>query len=48
MLLISVVFVVLMVVGMPVAFATGIAGFVFFITTAGHADVDRRAEDRHA
>ena len=35
MLLISIVFVVLMVVGMPVAFATGIAGFVFFITTAG-------------
>ena len=28
MLLISVVFVLLMVVGMPVAFATGIAGFV--------------------
>jgi tripartite ATP-independent transporter DctM subunit len=31
MLLISVVFVVLMVAGMPVAFATGIAGFVFFV-----------------
>ena len=31
MLLISIVFVVLMVVGMPVAFATGIAGFVFFV-----------------
>ncbi len=35
MLLISVVFVVLMVAGMPVAFATGIAGFVFFIMDAG-------------
>ncbi len=35
MLLITIVFVVLMVVGMPVAFATGIAGFVFFVTTAG-------------
>jgi len=35
MLLISVVFVVLMVVGMPVAFATGIAGLVFFVTDAG-------------
>ena len=33
MLLISIVFVVLMVLGMPVAFATGIAGFVFFVTT---------------
>jgi tripartite ATP-independent transporter DctM subunit len=31
MLLISIVFVVLMVVGMPVAFATGIAGLVFFV-----------------
>ena len=31
MLLISIVFVVLMMVGMPVAFATGIAGFVFFV-----------------
>lgn len=35
MLLISVVFVVLMVVGMPVAFATGIAGLVFFVFDAG-------------
>ncbi|MCL6706243.1 TRAP transporter large permease [Pseudomonas sp. R2.Fl] len=35
MLLISVVFVVLMVAGMPVAFATGIAGFVFFVMDAG-------------
>jgi tripartite ATP-independent transporter DctM subunit len=35
MLLISIVFVVLMVVGMPVAFATGIAGFVFFVVDAG-------------
>ncbi|MBL0291190.1 MAG: TRAP transporter large permease [Betaproteobacteria bacterium] len=35
MLLISVVFVVLMVVGMPVAFATGIAGFVFFVVDGG-------------
>ncbi|MGE0502849.1 MAG: TRAP transporter large permease [Rhizobiaceae bacterium] len=35
MLLISVVFVVLMVIGMPVAFATGIAGFVFFMTNSG-------------
>jgi tripartite ATP-independent transporter DctM subunit len=34
-LLISIVFVVLMAVGMPVAFATGIAGFVFFMTTQG-------------
>ncbi|HHY49038.1 MAG TPA: TRAP transporter large permease [Alphaproteobacteria bacterium] len=32
MTLISIVFVVLMVLGMPVAFATGIAGFVFFLT----------------
>ena len=31
MLLISIVFVACMVVGMPVAFATGIAGFVFFV-----------------
>jgi tripartite ATP-independent transporter DctM subunit len=35
MLLISVVFVVLMVAGMPVAFATGIAGFVFFMVDSG-------------
>ncbi|MBK8688609.1 MAG: TRAP transporter large permease [Betaproteobacteria bacterium] len=35
MLLISVVFVLLMVVGMPVAFATGIAGFVFFVVDGG-------------
>jgi tripartite ATP-independent transporter DctM subunit len=35
MLLISVVFVVLMAIGMPVAFATGIAGFLFFMTEAG-------------
>jgi tripartite ATP-independent transporter DctM subunit len=35
MLLISIVFVVLMVVGMPVAFATGIAGLVFFVFDAG-------------
>jgi tripartite ATP-independent transporter DctM subunit len=35
MLLISIVFVVLMVLGMPVAFATGIAGLVFFVTDAG-------------
>jgi len=35
MLLISVVFVVCMVVGMPVAFATGIAGLVFFVFDAG-------------
>jgi len=35
MALISIVFVVLMIVGMPVAFATGIAGFVFFLTTQG-------------
>ena len=35
MLLISIVFVVLMVVGMPVAFATGIAGFVFFVVDGG-------------
>ncbi|MCO4318144.1 TRAP transporter large permease [Phyllobacterium sp. 21LDTY02-6] len=35
MLLITIVFVILMVVGMPVAFATGIAGFIFFMTTPG-------------
>jgi len=35
MALIGIVFVVLMVAGMPVAFATGIAGFVFFMTTQG-------------
>jgi len=35
MLLISIVFVVLMVLGMPVAFATGISGFIFFMTTQG-------------
>src|SRR5690606_8458485 len=35
MLLITGVFILLMVVGMPVAFATGIAGFVFFMTTSG-------------
>ncbi len=35
MTLIGIVFVVLMVVGMPVAFATGIAGFIFFLTTPG-------------
>ena len=35
MLLISIVFVVCMVVGMPVAFATGIAGLVFFVVDAG-------------
>jgi tripartite ATP-independent transporter DctM subunit len=35
MLLISIVFVVLMALGMPVAFATGIAGFLFFMTTEG-------------
>ena len=34
MLLIAIVFVVLMVAGMPVAFATGIAGFVFFVFEA--------------
>lgn len=34
MLLISIVFVVCMVVGMPVAFATGIAGLVFFVVDA--------------
>ena len=35
MLLISIIFVVLMVAGMPVAFATAIAGFVFFVFDAG-------------
>lgn len=35
MLLISIVFVVFMVLGMPVAFATGIAGLAFFVTDAG-------------
>lgn len=35
MTLIGIVFVVLMVLGMPVAFATGIAGFLFFVTTPG-------------
>ena len=35
MLLISIVFVVLMLAGMPVAFATAIAGFVFFVFDAG-------------
>ena len=35
MLLISIVFVACMVVGMPVAFATGIAGLVFFVFDAG-------------
>ena len=35
MLLISIVFVVFMVVGMPVAFATALAGFVFFVFDAG-------------
>ena len=35
MLLISIVFVLCMVAGMPVAFATGIAGFVFFVVDAG-------------
>jgi tripartite ATP-independent transporter DctM subunit len=35
MLLISIVFVLFMVAGMPVAFATGIAGFVFFVFDAG-------------
>ena len=35
MLLISIVFVVCMVAGMPVAFATGIAGLVFFVVDAG-------------
>jgi tripartite ATP-independent transporter DctM subunit len=35
MALIGIVFVVLMVIGMPVAFATGISGFIFFMTTQG-------------
>ena len=35
MALIGIAFVVLLVIGMPVAFATGIAGFIFFITTPG-------------
>lgn len=35
MALIGIVFVILMIVGMPVAFATGIAGFLFFLTTPG-------------
>ncbi|WP_181700081.1 TRAP transporter large permease [Chthonobacter albigriseus] len=34
-MLIAVVFVVLMAIGMPVAFATGIAGFLFFMTEPG-------------
>ncbi|WP_075215063.1 TRAP transporter large permease [Mongoliimonas terrestris] len=34
-MLIAIVFVVLMAIGMPVAFATGIAGFVFFVFEAG-------------
>lgn len=35
MALIGIVFAVLMLLGMPVAFATGIAGFLFFVTEAG-------------
>jgi tripartite ATP-independent transporter DctM subunit len=35
MALIGIAFVVLMVIGMPVAFATGISGFIFFMTTQG-------------
>ena len=35
MALIGIVFAILMVLGMPVAFATGIAGFIFFMTTQG-------------
>jgi tripartite ATP-independent transporter DctM subunit len=35
MALIGIVFVILMVIGMPVAFATGISGFLFFMTTQG-------------
>jgi tripartite ATP-independent transporter DctM subunit len=35
MALIGIAFVVLMVIGMPVAFATGISGFIFFTTTQG-------------
>ena len=34
-MLMAIVFVVLMAIGMPVAFATGIAGFVFFVMEAG-------------
>jgi tripartite ATP-independent transporter DctM subunit len=35
MLIVSVAFVLLMAIGMPVAFATGIAGFLFFVLEAG-------------
>ncbi|KQX42534.1 C4-dicarboxylate ABC transporter [Devosia sp. Root436] len=35
MALIGIAFVVLMILGMPVAFATGISGFIFFMTTQG-------------
>src|SRR5690606_31253238 len=35
MLLITLVFAILMILGMPIAFATGIAGFIFFMTTSG-------------
>jgi tripartite ATP-independent transporter DctM subunit len=35
MALIGIAFVVLMIIGMPVAFATGISGFIFFMTTQG-------------
>lgn len=35
MALIGIAFAILMVLGMPVAFATGIAGFIFFMTTQG-------------
>src|SRR5690606_32879470 len=35
MALIGIAFVVLMVIGMPVAFATGISGFIFFMTSQG-------------
>ena len=35
MALIGIAFVILMVIGMPVAFATGISGFLFFMTTQG-------------
>ncbi|QDZ10492.1 TRAP transporter large permease [Devosia ginsengisoli] len=35
MALIGIAFVILMVIGMPVAFATGISGFIFFFTTQG-------------
>ncbi len=34
-MLMTIVFVVLMAIGMPVAFATGIAGFVFFVMESG-------------